>query len=81
MSASNGYDLGGAAPYGYRRGGPGGTFEPHPDEQRVLAIARAWRREGASLRRIAAGLAENGYYARNGNVFQATQIMRMCVDE
>jgi DNA invertase Pin-like site-specific DNA recombinase len=61
----------GMARYGTRI--VGGVEEAIPEEQGIIATARALRATGASLRAIAEALPP----ARNGKRFKPTQIMRM----
>ncbi len=49
----------------------------NPDEQAVIAQAKALRTRGASLRKIAAELQRRGFKARKGGVFESEQIRRM----
>ncbi|NIV39357.1 MAG: recombinase family protein [Anaerolineae bacterium] len=67
----------GSIPYGYKLAPDGRTLLKEPQEQRVIANARALRREGLSLRKISAALQAKGMRSRNGRPFQATQIKRM----
>jgi DNA invertase Pin-like site-specific DNA recombinase len=58
--ASKGGHVGGSAPFGYRVEGSGreARLVPIPDQQAALATMRALAAEGASLRSIAAAVAE-----------------------
>jgi DNA invertase Pin-like site-specific DNA recombinase len=67
----------GGIPYGYKLAADGRTLVKEPEEQRVIANARALRREGLSLRKVSAALRDKGMRSRNGRPFQATQIMRL----
>ena len=68
---------GGAAPYGYALANDGATLVALPNEQAVIARARAFRAAGASLRAISASLAEAGRLARSGRPFDAKAIANM----
>ena len=68
---------GGAAPYGYALGGDGETLVAVPEEQAVIARARALRAAGASLRAVSASLAEAGMVARSGRPFDPKAIANM----
>jgi hypothetical protein len=70
-------ELIGSIPYGYRLAENGVHLEEHPEEQQVIAEAKAMKAAGMSLRTIAADLARKGFKARNGQTFAATQINRM----
>ncbi len=67
----------GTLPYGYGVAEDGRTLVPDESEQRVLALARAMRAEGLSLRRISAALAELGCLSRSGQPFQPRSLARM----
>lgn len=67
----------GAIPYGYTLSSDGKTLTPNAAEQKVIAAIQELKVGGLSLRAIAKELAARGYAARNGNVFQPTQINRL----
>lgn len=67
----------GAIPFGYSLCSDGKTLQEHPGEQPVIAKARDLRQEGFSFRAIAKDLADAGYFARNGKVFEAMQVRAM----
>lgn len=67
----------GAVPYGFYLDANGIDLHPDPVEQDVIRQARELHKSGLSLRKIAAELQRRGFNARNGAVFQATQIQRM----
>lgn len=67
----------GAIPYGFYLDANGIDLHPDPVEQDVIRQARELHTSGLSLRKIAAELQRRGFNARNGAVFQATQIQRM----
>ena len=67
----------GAIPYGFQLGDDGVALIPNSQEQAIVDKARQMNERGMSLRQIAKQLASNGYLARNGELFQATQIKRM----
>jgi len=67
----------GAVPYGFDLADNGVHLLSNPDEQAVIAQAKALRTRGASLRKIAAELQRRGFKARKGGVFQSEQIRRM----
>ena len=70
-------ELVGSIPYGYALAGDHTTLIENPAEQAVIQQARELQAGGLSLRAIAAKLDKRGLYARNGAIFQATQIQRM----
>jgi DNA invertase Pin-like site-specific DNA recombinase len=67
----------GAIPYGFVVAADGTTLLPEPGEQAVIAQAVELREAGASLRAIAAALAERGHATRTGRAFLPAQIDRM----
>lgn len=67
----------GAIPYGYALDANGVDLLPEPVEQEVIRQAKELQVGGLSLRKIAAELKRRGFNARNGQIFQATQIQRM----
>lgn len=67
----------GSLSYGYTLAADGKTLERNEAEQGVITEARKLKAAGLSLRKIAAELARRGFYARNGEQFEATQIRRM----
>lgn len=69
----------GSVPYGYFLDGDNITLIEHPAEQDVIRQARELKASGLSLRAIATELNRRGFNARNGRIFQATQIARMVV--
>lgn len=67
----------GSVPYGYFLDGDNTTLIENPAEQDVIRQARELKESGLSLRKIADELNRRRLVARNGTVFQATQISRM----
>lgn len=67
----------GSVTYGYSLDGDNVTLIEHPAEQDVIRQARELKESGLSLRAIATELNRRGFNARNGGIFQATQIARM----
>jgi DNA invertase Pin-like site-specific DNA recombinase len=67
----------GAIPYGFTLDANGVDLHPDPVEQDVISQAKELHIGGMSLRKIAAELQRRGFNARNGQMFQATQIQRM----
>lgn len=67
----------GAIPFGYRLCEGGKTLEADLEEQETITMTRHLRQQGRSLRAIASELADSGRYARNGKVFEATQVRAM----
>jgi DNA invertase Pin-like site-specific DNA recombinase len=67
--------VGGNVAYGFRL--VNGQVGEDPDEQEVIALATRLKREGASLRSIAAALDEAGYRPRNGAAWHPTQVRRI----
>lgn len=65
----------GSEPYGFRAGA-GGVLEPEPYEQGIVAQARAWRSQGASLRDVRDRLEAGGYRPR-GRAWHLTTVSRM----
>jgi len=74
---AKGQKTGGLVPYGYRLAPDRIHLIEDPDEQEVIREARELRRSGLSFRNIADQLQARGLVARNGCLFQATQIMRI----
>lgn len=68
---------GGGAPFGFKLGEDDTTLEPNDGEQRAIKMARALRRKGYSLRRIAAELEGAELLARKGVRFEPMQVKRM----
>lgn len=64
--AGRGEYTGGEVPYGFRLAEDGVSLVEDPAEQEVLALARALRAEGLSLRAIAGHLERRGFVARSG---------------
>jgi site-specific DNA recombinase len=75
--AEQGRYTGGAAPYGYALSVDGQTLVAVAEEQAVIARARELRAAGASLRAIAATLAEVGMLSRRGRPFDPKSIANM----
>jgi site-specific DNA recombinase len=67
----------GGIPFGFAVTADGTTLLPEPGEQAVIAQVVELREAGASLRVIAAALAERGHTTRTGKKFLASQIDRM----
>lgn len=74
---SQGRYTGGKPPYGFRISEDGTTLEPHPDEQRAIAIARQLRAGGLSYLGIAKTLAEQEIRSREGGMFYSAQVKAM----
>lgn len=74
---TQGEKTGGGIPYGYTLAANGVDLHPDPVEQEVVWQAKQLQTSGLSLRKIAAELQRRGFNARNGQIFQATQIQRM----
>lgn len=74
---TQGEKTGGGIPYGYTLAANGVDLHPDPVEQEVVRQAKQLQTSGLSLRKIAAELQRRGFNARNGQIFQATQIQRM----
>lgn len=70
-------ELVGAIPYGFALAADGVNLIPNAVEQDVIQQARDLHTGGMSLRKIAAELQRRSFNARNGQMFQATQINRM----
>ena len=66
----------GSPRYGWRRR-TDGTREPVPEEQAVIALVVAARRQGATQSAICQQLYNLGYLARSGRRFIPKQIARM----
>jgi DNA invertase Pin-like site-specific DNA recombinase len=76
--ASRGEYCGGpSAPLGYRVAPDGVQLEPVRYEQAAIRQARQLRKEGLSLRAVAARLEGAGYVSRTGRPFAAVQVQRM----
>ena len=75
--AKRGEYTGGAPPFGFRLADDGVQLVPDSHEQRIVARVRELRGLGASLRRIAAQLAAEGFASRTGNRFAVVQIQRL----
>jgi DNA invertase Pin-like site-specific DNA recombinase len=75
--ADRGEYTGGAPPFGFRLGDDGVQLVPDAQEQRIVARVRELRGLGASLRRIAAQIAAEGFVSRTGNRFAVVQIQRL----
>jgi DNA invertase Pin-like site-specific DNA recombinase len=65
----------GGVPYGFQRSGTG--LVPNVAEQGVIAVVKALRAEGLSLRQIVAELDKRGLVSRVGRPFNPMQIGRM----
>ena len=70
-------ELVGAIPYGFDLADDGVNLVENEVEQDVIQQARDLHTGGMSLRKVAAELQRRGFSARNGGLFQATQISRM----
>ena len=70
-------ELVGAVPYGFDLAADGVNLIPNAVERDCIQQARDLQIGGMSLRKIAAELQRRGFNARNGQMFQATQINRM----
>lgn len=67
----------GAVPFGYRLTEDGKTLQAIPQEQGAIRAAKALKKVGMSLRKIACELSAQGLIARNGKNFEAMQVKRM----
>lgn len=67
----------GSVPYGFSLSPDGKTLTPNAAEQEVILEARKLRAGGMTLQGVAKTLADKGFRARSGKMFQATQIMRI----
>ena len=74
VKRQRGEKLGGQAPYGYRLAGDGKSLEEHPEEQVIIAKAKALRAEGKSIRAIIAAL---GKVSRANTEFTLTAMVKM----
>lgn len=74
---ARGEKLGGRVPFGFRLADDGRALIPNDDEQRIVAMVRALRAEGATLRAIVARLAELGVCSRVGTPLGLTQVARI----
>ena len=72
---SNGERVGNI-PYGYRLAADGRHLEEDPGEQTVLAEIRRFRREGATLRGIAAALNHRALQTRRGTAWRLESVAR-----
>ena len=72
---SNGERVGNI-PYGYRLAADGRHLEEDPSEQTVLAEIRRFRREGATLRGIAAALNHRAFQTRRGTAWRLESVAR-----
>jgi DNA invertase Pin-like site-specific DNA recombinase len=72
---SNGERVGNI-PYGYRLAADGRHLEQDPGEQTVLAEIRRFRREGATLRGIAAALNHRALQTRRGTAWRLESVAR-----
>ena len=66
----------GNIPYGYRLAADGRHLEQDPGEQTVLAEIRRFRREGATLRGIAAALNHRALQTRRGTAWRLESVAR-----
>ncbi|MGD9611146.1 MAG: recombinase family protein [Desulfovibrionaceae bacterium] len=71
----------GSVPYGKSLADDGVHLIDNHEEQDVIARAREYHAAGLSLRGIAARLASQGLYARNGRPFYAEQVRAMLREE
>lgn len=68
----------GSVPWGYRLAGDGKTLSPNPSELRVMALGLDLRRQGLTLRAIAAKLKELGHRnRRRSTTWNAKTIARI----
>jgi hypothetical protein len=72
---SNGERVGNI-PYGYRLAADGRHLEEDPGEQKLLAEIRRLRREGATLRGIAAALNHRARKTRRGTAWRLESVVR-----
>lgn len=68
---------GGQIPWGTRLSADGVHLEPHEAEQRSFSLAKIWKSQGLSLRKIAARLAEEGITSREGKIISATMVQKL----
>lgn len=74
---AQGEKLGGRVPYGKALAADGIHLDDCQAEQEVMALARAYRAEGLSSRKIAERLADHGMYSRAGTIFTPSAILAM----
>lgn len=74
VKRQRGEKLGGRAPYGYRLAVDGKSLEEHPDEQAIIAQAKALRAKNTSIRAIIAAL---GPVSRANTAFTLTAMVKM----
>src|SRR5262245_25874506 len=74
---AQGEKLGGRMPYGRQLAADGIHLEENASEQAVIRVARELHQAGLASRKIAARLAEQGMYSRNGSVFAPSAIIAM----
>ena len=67
----------GTIPFGYRLDSDCKRLVTHADEQQVLAVIRALRAAGASLRAVAAELNRRGSVTRAGGVWRFEYIRNL----
>jgi site-specific DNA recombinase len=79
--ADEGRYTGGAAPYGWMLADDGTSLVAVQAEQVVIAKARELRAAGASLRAVAATLAECGMLARSGRALDPKSVANMLADK
>lgn len=75
--SAKGEYIGGRVPYGFDLTEDGVRLAPIEHEQIVLSKARKLRKQGLSLRAIAATLQKDGILSRSGRPFAPIQIKRM----
>jgi site-specific DNA recombinase len=67
----------GNIPFGSRLGGDGRRLEPNPAEQDALAEIRALRRQGETMRGIAASLNHRAFRTRRGTPWRLESVARV----
>lgn len=73
--ARKGGYVGGRPPFGYVAAG--GSLVPHPQEQKVIRLAKKLRGQGASYREIARQLEDAGHHPKSGATWAPAQVARI----